>query len=121
MYRLHALRQTVKSPRKVSEATCLRRTRIQGAWTRDKATPDKTGGFEKLRSSVSLSLRPLFASLCAFPLFLHRRLLIRTSHLEFLEKPFDLDFAFQSFDGFFYVIADNSYLYDGLSPVSFIT
>lgn len=80
----------------------------------------KSQGFENLRSSVSLSLRPFFAGLCALPLLLYRRLLIRTSHLEFFEKTFDLDLAFQSFDGFFYVIADNSYLYDGLSPVSFI-
>jgi len=86
-----------------------------------EATPEKIGRLENLRSSVSLSLRPFFASLCALPLLLHRRLLIRTPHLEFLEKTLDLDFAFQSFDGFFYVITDNSYLYDGLSPVSFIT
>jgi hypothetical protein len=70
---------------------------------------------------VSLSLCPLLASLCALPLLLYRRLLVRTSHFEFFEETFDLDFAFQSFDGFFYVIADNSYLYYGSSPVSFIT
>jgi len=70
---------------------------------------------------VSLSLRPFFTRFCALPLLFYRRLLIRTSHLEFFEKTFDLDFAFQSFNGFFYVIADYSYLYDGSSPVSFIT
>jgi hypothetical protein len=87
---------------------------------RKKQTRENTR-LRDLRSSVSLSFRPLFAGFCALTLLLYRGFLIRTSHLEFFEQTFDLDFAFKSLDGFFYVIADYSYLYYGLSPVSFLT
>jgi hypothetical protein len=107
--------------RKVSEATCLMKARFALAWMRNEETPEKIRSFKNLRSSVSLSLRPFFARFCALPLLFYRRLFIRTSHLEFFKKTLDLDFAFQSFNGFFYVISNNSYLYDGLSPVSFLT
>jgi len=104
----------------VPSRTCPMRGMFPLARMRKEGRLKKTGS-KKLRSSVSLSLRPLLASLCTLPLLLYRRLLVRTSHLEFFEETFDLDFAFQSFNGFLYVIANYSYLYDGLSPVSFIT
>ena len=73
-----------------------------------------------LKFSLLLGLCPCFASLCPFSFFFNRRLFIEISSLDFFEQTFSLNFALQNFNGFFYIIADYSYLYDSLSPVSSI-
>jgi hypothetical protein len=73
-----------------------------------------------LKSSLLLGLCPCFARLCPFSFFFNRRLFIEISRLDFFEQTFSLNFALQKFNSFFYIIADYSYLYDSLSPVSSI-
>ena len=46
---------------------------------------------------------------------------MKPSHPDFFEEAFSLNFALQNFNGFFYIVADYSYLYDDLSPVSSVT
>ena len=71
--------------------------------------------------SVLLSLRPCLACLCAFSFFLYRGLFVITSRLDFSKKAVSLNLALKRFNGFFYIVADYSDLYDNLSPASSIT
>jgi hypothetical protein len=66
-------------------------------------------------------LGPFLASFCAFSFLFHRGLFIETSRLDLFEQTINLNFAFQSFDCFFYIIADYFNLYNSLSPASPIT
>jgi len=67
-----------------------------------------------------LRLRPFLAGFRAFPLFFYGWLFIEASRLDLFEKALDLDFSLESLDGFLDIIADNSYLYNRLSPFSLI-